>query len=268
VTVRKRKRAEPKNRAVDDMQRFYRSLDLAALWTDFYVSIAPSGRPKYASARQFGRSIGENEKQKEFLAWIFGPALEANVASPYPFARPLEFDKKRDTGGWFSEDNLKEYSKDIRQQINALDALRSVGNGITVHSLARMEHLAQRLDEDFGGRFFVDGLSSKENLARAHAYLLMHEKLLHMIGEAQDIYAKSHGINFQDMSGFERLIAAQAMMLAAGSEAKTTRAGRVMDKIVEMVLEKSTKHGLQLPAEVEKVVVLEAGKERKKSIMM
>lgn len=265
----KRKPAAPKNRALEDMQRFYRSLDLAALWEDFYVSIDAGGRPKYKSVRQFAKAHSTNEKQFDFLIWLFGPKdSDSALKAVYPYADPLEFEKRRESGGWFTEENLQEHSKLIRQEINALDALRSAGNGITIHSLARMENLARRLDEDFNGRFFVDGLSMKENVQRARLYVMLQEKLLHMIGYAQDIYAKSHGINFQDMSGFERLLAAQAMAMAASTEVRESRVTKVMGRIVEMALEKGTKHNIPLPAEVEKVVVMGAQKKDNKSNVM
>jgi hypothetical protein len=262
------KTATPKNRALADMQRYYRSLDLSAMWNDFYVSIDPSGRPKYKSSRQFAKSIAANEAQLEFLTWLLGPKdSDLRLKAIYPFASPLDFDGKRETGGWFTPQNLKEHSKAIREQINALEALRSAGNGITIHSLARMENLAERLDQDFSGRFFVDGLSLKENAQRAQLYVALHDKLLHMIGYAQDIYAKSHGINFQDMSGFERLLQAQALAMAATSSARESKADRVMGKIVEMALEKSAKRGIPLPAEVEKVIVMQSDRKEKKVMM-
>lgn len=268
-TVNKKVLKVPKDRAQGDMQRFYRSLDLAALWTTFYVSIGPSGRPQFTSAKQYARHVATNDKQYEFLAWLFGPGGDSELDKLYDFAGPaLNFEDKRKTGGWFTEENLKEHSRDIRNKINALEALRSAGNGITIHSLARMERLAKQLDEDFGGRFLVEGLSLKDNMLRARTYLMMHDKLLNLIGYAQDIYAKSHGINFQDMSGFERLIAAQSLVLASGGDRKHERVSNVLSKIVDMALEKSAKHGLPLPADVESTVVIDAGKAKKKEVTM
>jgi hypothetical protein len=257
-------KARVKDRTAYDMQRYYRSLDLAELWTDFYVSIAPSGRPKYASAKHFARLTATNPQQREFLTWLFGPG-NPEQNKEFSFAQPLDFEKKRADDGWFNEANLKAHSKDIRQQINALEALRTAGNGITINSLARMEGLARKLDEDFGGRFFVEGLTSKENFARARLYLAMHDKLLKMIGFAQDIYAKSHGINFQDMSGFERLLAAQALALAGQQQTKSTRAEKMLDNLVQMVLEKGVKHKLPLPEDVDKVITMDAAVPRKKT---
>lgn len=256
--------AVPKNRTLDDMQRFYRTLDLAELWQDFFVSIDSSGRPKYKSARHFARHLAENDKQREFLTWLFGPAKDSDPQMDllYPFAKPLDFDYKRETGGWYTEENLRTHSKAIREELNALEALRAAGNGITLNSLSRMENMARQLDKDFGGRFMVDGLSMKENMVRARFYVMLQERLLKMIGYAQDIYAKSHGINFQDMSGFERLLAANAITTAAVNTASNSRVSKVLNTIVEMALEKAVTHGLPLPKDVTDKVVIEAKKSK------
>ena len=247
----------PKNRALQDMKRFYGSLDLKEMWEEFTGAVASSGKLRYRSARQFANAKGENETQKDFLAWLLGPAKPRDPvrASIYTFAEPYDFDAKRKFGGWFNEENLRAHSKAIRQEMVALDALRAAGNGITINSLARMEQLAAQLDTDFGGVFFVDGLSLDDNVKRASAYIRLHEKILGMIAQAQDLYAKSHGINFADMSGFERLLTAQALALATGDVKRETRAAQVLGRIVEMTLEKSTKYQTELPASVEKVIV-------------
>jgi hypothetical protein len=258
-----------KDRTIDDMQRYYRSLDLASLWQDFYAKINKGGRPLYTSARMLARAVGENDKQREFLGYLLGPKSgDVDLAKQFTFVEPLDFDQKRDKGGWFTEDSLKAHAKVIRDQINALDALRSAGNGITLHSFVRMEKLAQQLDEDFSGKFFVDGATLKENEQRAQLYIALHDRLLHMIGYAQDIYAKSHGINFADMSGFEKLLAAQALMIGAGQAAKESRTEKVLTSIVEMVLEKGARHGLDLPASVTgKVITMTQDVKKKTSVM-
>jgi len=263
MSARHKKGDPPKDRTLDDMQRFYRSLDLAELWQEFYVSIGPSGRPKYRSSRQFARNLGKNEKQIEFLTWLFGEkGADPAADKEYRFAEPLEFDRKRDTGGWYTHDSLKAHVKDITKEINALEALRAAGNGVTVYSLERWETLARQLDEDFGGRFFVDGLSMRDNIIRARAYIGLHKKILDGISEAQDIYAKSHGINFQDMSGFERLLAAQAMTLAASNQNASNNSAveKLLRGLVAMTVEKGVKHGFELPADVNKVVTMSVKK--------
>jgi len=258
-----------KDRTLTDMERFYYSLDLAAIWTDFYETVNRGGQRFYKSSRQLAVKLSKNDAQLEFLTYILGPNPgEPRLKILWTFAPdPLDFDAKRENGGWFTEANLEKHSKMVRQQINALDALRQVGNGIVIHSLARMENLAKQLDREFGGRFFGEGLSLKDNAARANLYLTLHQRLLSMIAQAQDVYAKSHGINFQDMSGFERLLAAQAMAInAAGGAGEHSRTERVLSRIVEMMLEKGQRHGMELPAGVEKVIAA-VPSDAKKAVM-
>ena len=249
----------PKDRSLDDMRRFHRSLDMSELWEEFYVSMDSSGRPKYNSAKHFARCKAASPKQLEFLTWLFGPKDDdAERDLEYIFTKPLEFDKRRDTGGWFTDEALRAHSKEITREINALDALRAAGNGITINSLSRMETLARRLDEEFRGRFFVDGVSFKENVYRAKAYLGLHDKLLHMIGYAQDIYAKSHGVNFNDMSAWQQLLTAAAVKGAVSE----SRADRVFKQLAEMAFEKAAQHRTELPPEVHNVITIEAKRQK------
>lgn len=246
------------------MRRFYRSLDLSALFETFADSMTSTGHYRYPTAYQLAISKGVNQEQKDFLIYLLGPDPgDPDLALRFAGIQPLDFDKKRKTGKWFTSENVRAHSEAIRREINALDALREAGNRITVNSLVRMENLARQLDADFGGRFFVDGLSHEENMRRAKTYIDLHTRLLHLIGEAQDIYAKSHGINFADMSGFERLLAAQALTLAAQHGGHESKAGQVLDKIVQMTLEKHAEHKIPLPATIENVVVMD-GKPIKK----
>lgn len=262
-----RKPVVPRDLGLNDMRRFHRGLDLAVLWEEFQNTVDASGRLRFKTSRQLALKIGVNDKQKEFLTWLLGPG-DAQGNLLYPFAKPVDFDGKRAQGGWFSEDKLRAQSKAICREINALEAMRAAGNGIIVNSLARMESLSRRLDEEFGGSFFADGLSAKENRERALLYVQLHERLLLMLGRAQDLYAKSHGINFADMSGFERLIAAQAMIAASSSGMRESRVGKVLKQIVEAALDKSVKYAIPLPADVEQCIVEEIESEPgKKSVM-
>lgn len=258
-----KKAAGPKSRALDDMRRFHRGLDIAEMWQEFFVCVDHAGRPKYRTSKQLAKAYSKNEKQLEFLTWLLGAPNEHDpLNKEFYFCEPLDYDTKRKTGGWFTEETIRAHSKQIRGELNALTALRLAGDGITINSLSRMEKLAAQLDQDFSGRFFMDGLSWKENMMRARMYVSLHEKLLQMIGYAQDIYAKSHGINFQDMSGFERLLTAQALVAATSRTVTESRAGKVLEKLVEMGLEKAAQHRFPLPVDVEAEIVKSSPKKR------
>ena len=66
---------------------------------------------------------------------------------------------------------------------------------------------------------------------------------------------------------FERLVAAQALVLSTSRSAKVTRGERVLDQLIQLVLEKGAKHGLELPADVAKVVTI-SDPPKKKTVTM
>jgi hypothetical protein len=251
------------------MRSFYRSLDIQLLWQDFCGKIDKGGRPLYKSARSLARAVGTNDKQVEFLAYLFGPELPAEeIDARFAFVTPLDFVKKRNDGAWFTEDALKAHSKAIRESVNALESLRSAGNGVTLHALVRAEKLMEQIDRDFSGHFLAEGVTFQENAARARLYMELHERAVHMLGYAQDLYAKAHGINFADSSGFEKLLMAQALVANATTAAKESRTEKVLNDIVQMVLEKGARHNLDLPASVtSKVITMTSDVKKKASVM-
>jgi hypothetical protein len=251
----------------DDTRAFHGSLDFAELWDDFYLSVKPNGYPKYGSIRNFvGRQLW-SDPHKDFMYWLLGPAepRDAAMETKYPWALPQDWEEKRRTGGWYSEDSLKEFGKNIRGKIDALESLRAAGNGVTVNSLLRIERLMQQLDKDFQGRFFVDGLDLKENAARATLYIKLQERLLVMLDKAQDIYAKSHGINFHDMSGFEQLLAAQ--LLTKHAETSQSKGRQVMEQFIDMTLEKSMKYNTPLPEGLKETTLAVVRKDHTKKVL-
>jgi hypothetical protein len=244
--VVKRKKSTPaKDKTVDDMRRFHAALDFSALWQDFYLSVKPNGMPKYKHSQAFVVMQGWTYQQEQFMTWLLGAEDNEKMTREFPEFSPQNWDEKRDLGGWYSEKALKEYGKSVRDKIDALESLRAAGNHVIVNSLCRVERLMQQLDKDMGGKLFLHDLSAKANAERAQLYVNLHAKLIAMLKEANDIYAKSHGINYNDMSGFERLLAAQ--MLTQKTE-KTEDKGRlVLEKILDMTLEKSVKYNTPMP---------------------
>lgn len=248
----------------DDTRAFYGSLDFAVLWDDFYLSVKANGYPKYGSIRNFvGRQLW-NDPHKDFMYWLLGPAEPRDIAyeTKYPWALPQDWEEKRRTGGWYTEESLRAFGKGIRDKIDALESLRAAGNGVTVNSLLRIERLMQQLDRDFQGRFFVDELDLKGNADRATLYIRLQERLLNMLDKAQDIYAKSHGINFHDMSGFEQLLAAN--LLTKHADANQSKGRQVMEQFIDMTLEKSMKYNTPLPDGLKETTLAVVRKDRAK----
>jgi hypothetical protein len=261
--------AEPtvKDITLTHMRAFHSAVDWREWWEEFYLAIDASGRSKYRSIKQFITAKAANSIQRNFLLWYLGAKSQDDPRSAeYRFAgEPLDWDEKRRTGGWYTHENLQKFSKTIRTRINALDALREAGNGITLNSLARMEQLAQRIDEAFQGQLLLPGLSSADNYARMRTYIDLQGQVLRLIHKAQRIYAEAFGINFDDMSGFANLMAAS---VSAAQRTGTDVDGSVehaLKQIVTMTMIKSARFKTPLPPEIEdKVVEITAVEPRKK----
>jgi hypothetical protein len=121
-----------------------------------------------------------------------------------------------------------------------------------------MENLAQQLDAAMGGTLFVEGLDLKANMSRAEAYVSLHERLLNMIGTAQAMYAKSHGINFDDMNGFAALVAGTAMAAAQleGGDKKEKPEELAISALVKMTMAKASRFkNLPLPEDAEASII-------------
>jgi hypothetical protein len=248
---------KPRNYMLTDMHRFYRNTDWSNLWEDWYLSVNPQGQFKYKTLRTFIKKVAVSQEQKRFMSWYLGPKQNPDMEQvnyPYVPDGPVDWVEKRNSGGWFSDKNLVVLGKEITRRVNALDAMRTAGNTFTLHSLARAEQLAQRLDEEFRGSFFLPGLSLSQNSVRAELYVSLHTKLLDYKAKAQDLYAKSHGINFEDMSGLVQLMTASAMattqaQLADGKQ--PTKQEAAITKFVEMTLAKASRYQLPLPTDIE-----------------
>lgn len=226
------------------------------MWQDWFLGVKPNGRSKYKSLRWFVKQKAKSDEQRDFLIWYLGPKEDGWEKEPeakkytYVAGGPVDWVKKRNQGGWFNDVTLKEYGNTITRQINALEALREVGNKVTLPSLLRAERLAESLDREMKGVLFLPDLTMKENEDRANTYLRLHEKILNLKAQAQDLYAKSHGVNFDDMNGLVQLMQATAM----AAEHRSLMDGSNLSKeqlalkgMVEMVLQKSAVYGIALP---------------------
>jgi hypothetical protein len=224
---------------------YYRSINWAQWWDEF-IGIKASGRYNWRRTFSFILSKTKKEKEREFLFWYLGPPVPEGETSPYPWVEPQNWIEKRRTGGWFTNTNLRMYSVEIRRRMNALEALREAGNGITLHSLVRAEQLAQELDRSFKGQMFIDSLGFTENVRRTEAYIGLHQQLLALKGQAQELYAKSHGVDFNDMAGLVQLISSAA--INGTGENANSREKAALNAVVEMALTKAQKYSMDLPA--------------------
>lgn len=251
-----------RDRMLADMRLYFRGTDWSDLWQRWYLSVDGENERKYKSLREFCKDIAESKEQKHFLLWYLGPKPEEGEvdleAPKYKFIPdgPVDWVKRRNSGGWFTEGNLKAFGMEITRRMNALDALREAGK-ITLHSLVRAEQLAQRLDEAFNGTFFIPGMTLEGNEKRAKLYLDLHERILGMKSTAQDLYAKSHGVNFEDMSGLAALMQASALAatLRDAEGGTLDPAQSAIKAFVQMTLAKSSRYNLPLPEGAEGSII-------------
>lgn len=231
------------------MLAFHRSQDWLVLWEEFYLTIDASGRHRYRSVAQFAREKGENPLQKEFLKWYLGPPPgDPELAEKYKFVTPLDWEKKRETGGWYTDENIRAGVREVKNKMDALSALKEVG-GYPLRFIQRIEKLAQNLDKKFMGGAFVPGRTEAENIARTEGYFRLLDRLLGMESQAFHLYAKSLGIDFTNLDGFASLVAATAQTQQITSESQSKFA-KAMEQIVTMAAIKAGKYGTQLPEEV------------------
>lgn len=231
------------------LSAFHRLVDWASWWETWYTAIKPDGSYQYRRIRDLAREIGQTKDQVVFTEWYLGPPRGEGPDPRYTWCReePLNWLEKRKTGGWYTPAALKTFGMEIRRRMSALEALREAGNQCTLNSLVRAEQMALELDRSFKGTMFLDSLTFEENIARAESYVALHEKVLKLKATAQDLYAKSHGVNFDDMSGLVQLMQAAAMNGATKGDDANSREKAALSALVEMAYAKSHRYALDLP---------------------
>lgn len=259
-SIRLKRDKSLEQRMLTDMRLFYRNTDWAALWEEFYTAVTITGARKY-SLRRFINKMGESDEQIDFLWWYFGaPLLDDDPdKDKYPFVvgGPQDWLRKRENGGWFTPKNIAEFRSDITRQVNALDAVASMGNRATIGFVHRGHKMAVQLDEEFRGQFFRPDYDAAQNATRAHLYMSLHERILTYQERAQSLYAKCHGIDFADMSGIVTLMSAVGMR-GAQAEIDGKAQGKdatMITEIVKMAMHKAAQYKMDVPVDVEAKVM-------------
>ena len=261
-----------------NMQKFWLQTDWAQLWSDFYLGMNPDGTRKWKMLYSFIASVAQSPDQKSFLTWYTGPQNSLEKPTPedikYSFAgKPQDWVKRRNEEGWFTADNLKRVTSEIRRRNTVLDAMEEVGRSVTLNSVARAEQLAQSIDQYFSGTPLVPDLPLAANVARAEAYIRLQTQVLGLQERAFSLFAKSHGVDFNDLGGLVNFYQAVALSKSARGEIveTKTREQEALEALVQMTLVKSQRYGLPLPEVVETTVVeaaerVETGKKKKRDL--
>jgi hypothetical protein len=238
-----------------DMRRFMRRTNWADLWDDFYMALDPSGLPKYKTIRRFAGEKGKSAEEIRFMMYYLGPAdVDLEDAERYPWCKPQDWKKRRETTGWYTDDNITALSKAISSKMNALEALAEAGNSVTLRAFVRVSNLMHQLDNAFQGRFFVEGQDFAANIQRSEAYLRLYSRVLGMIGTAQDLYAKSRGINFDDMEGLAHILQATAQMAKQVGDTGS-KYDKALGALMQMTIMKSAEYDLPLPDDVKEKLI-------------
>jgi hypothetical protein len=252
-----------RDRILTDMRRYFRYTDWASMWTEWYQSVGEDGRRKYRTVYQFVKEKAESKEQFSFLAWYLGPKPfddeKDEHQKKYSFVPdgPEDWVKRRNENGWYTSKNLEKFTAEIRRRDNVLDAMQEAGRTVTLSSIARAEKLAQRIDQYFQGEPLLEGASLAENTSRAGFYLRLQRDVMGLQERAFNLFAKSHGVNFEDMSGLVHLMTASAMAASVRqSEGKEiSREQAAVKSIVEMTLAKSSRYQLPIPKDAEDKIV-------------
>lgn len=238
-----------KDRTKHDMKAYHASIDWIEWWEDFYLTINDHGFPFYRTLGQFITSRNVNLLQRKFLKWYLGPV---DAEQPEEFAnfkyQPIDWQGKKENGGWYDDKSLALAKKQFNQVDGALQKLQSYGNGVFSKMPIRIEKLMNKIDEAYQGGSFVPGITYAENLERIKNYMALMEKALNMSQVSLDIVAKSLGINYQNMEGFAQLMAASA---TTQNTQATNRVGAAIEQLTSLALVKAATHGHPIPEAIE-----------------
>jgi hypothetical protein len=262
--------------SLTDMKTFFNNTDWMVWWEDFYLSIGFGAESLYRTVRQFAKRKAKSQEQFEFLLWVCGPgpqdpqnptAQEKKLQERWPFAKPMNWYQKRETGGWFSPEAILESGKTVKAKLHALESLKEAGDLSTLPFLFRLEALAQQLDKEFQGRLFLPRLSTAENESRARLYLSLLERIMQMKATADNMYARSLGVNLDDMDGLTRLLTISLGARAIEEQSpENKRLGTALTAINSMMLQKAAKHGTPLPAGTGEVLDITLAPKKRKDV--
>jgi hypothetical protein len=223
------------------------------MWEDWYLSLNDNGRPKYPTINKFAKAHAKNDKQYAFMRYYLGPASTEPPLAEFSFVKPLDWEKKRADGGWSNEESIKELHRTVSARLSGLDAMRAVGNSVTLHSVTRAEQLARVIDKEFNFGRLPDNLDYKERMNRLKDYIGLHTKLAAFQEQIVLLYAKCHGINFDDMNGLAALMTASTIT-ANESTKSATRVEKALTQLTEMTLIKNAKFRTPLPPGADKLI--------------
>ena len=203
----------------EQLKTWFCSVDWSEWWSEWYLSVDEKNRFFYKQIKNFIDTKSQSAEQRDFLHWYLGAESSAEedpryAKYAYIAPAPVGWTKKRSEGGWFHDVSLRAFGSEIVRRTNALDALREAGNKIGLHFMIRAGKMAQLVDEFFHGNPFASGKELNENMKRFQMYMEAQKSVQQYYAKAQELYAKSHGVNFDDMSGLVKILEATTVASA------------------------------------------------------
>ena len=243
-----------KKSGVDKLAAYVDSLDFNAMWESFANSFNENGTPRYRTVWSFITKQTKDAKERDILYWMLGPRVEIEKGQKPKYSlEQYDWEDKRQKGFWFSSKNIENLKTDIHNKASAYESVRQAGR-VNVDTIAMLNNLLRQLETEFGGRILLPNLTTKENMLRANLYMNLLERITKLSTDAQLMYAKSQGLDLENLDAFFQLFGAQMGKTAAtlmGQKAeladKTNPLQAQFSKVVEMVTTKATEFSLPLP---------------------
>lgn len=251
------------DKAIRNMRIFYQRVDWHEWWESFFLDQDDKGRFKYSSTRAFAHDRAISPQQRRFIKLLIGPnnvETSLKMATKYPWfgQEPQDWAQKRNAGGWYTKQNMARTLKEIDHRMGVYDKLCTAGDKYYLPEIVRLDMMAESLDKAFHGELFAPNQSFEVNAKRANEYVELKRKLMGLKSTALDLFAKSQGINFADMSGLVNLMTAAAMSAANKAQIEgrvPTKEEAALKAIVSMTMAKAAKYDLPLPHDADTVII-------------
>lgn len=254
------KKSSGKKDKLSQEDSYLATLDLITWWESFNGDCLENGNVRYKTIWSFIIAKTKIQWQRAFLYWILGPI---GTSDKYKKFDQFDWETKRKNGKWYASPESDRLSKELKSKANALEAMKTVGH-VNVSFINRIEALLKELDDEYSGRLFLPSLTAKENTMRAATYFKLLEQAQGMMGQAQIMFGRTHGIDLERLDQFFSMLsqgmgqAASTMGFAGSNTVDANPASHTMKRILDMVVTKAAERELDLPdKQMEDIVVSE-----------
>lgn len=250
------------------------SLDYQSMWESFCNSTNKNGTQKYKTVWSFIKAKTKTDWQQKFLWWRIGPKADEINAAYKDFSQ-YDWEAKRERGFWHSDTNIVQLKNEIANKNNALSKIAQVGQ-LNLDMMSQLKNVIDQLNREYGNQLFLPELDVKENALRLKLFLATHREVAELLQMYQLTFAKTQGIDIQNLSDFLAMFQG-GMANAAGNNAAANALGfgsgkqidaesedsAAMRQIASMMIKKAAKQGLPLPdPEMENIIVMRNDKRK------